>query len=99
MPRHVRDLDLGAPALGDVLMGRDPSAIGHGMIQDRDRATVRQLDQAADGSSLRQRTQKMIDVFVGIVGECSDRLAVVEQRRSVQPRFTISGDNPYILIY
>ena len=50
VPRHVRDLDLGAPALGDVLMGRDPSAIGHGMIQDRDRATV--------GSSTRRLTAR-----------------------------------------
>ena len=35
--RHVGDLSLGEPALGDVLVGGDPAAAGHRPVRDGDR--------------------------------------------------------------
>src|SRR5579859_955255 len=38
--RHVRNLLLGAPALGDVLMGRNPAAVGQRLVDHREGAAV-----------------------------------------------------------
>jgi hypothetical protein len=40
--RHVGDLLLGLPLLGDVLMDGDPAAVGHRLARDRDEAPVLQ---------------------------------------------------------
>ncbi len=49
MVRHVFDLDLGLPLLGDVLVGGDPAAAGHRPVADLDGASVLQLDDAVFG--------------------------------------------------
>ena len=42
--RQMGDLRLGAPSLGDVLVGRHPAAIGQRLVDDLDRAAVGRLD-------------------------------------------------------
>ena len=41
--RHVGDLGLGAPLLGDVMMRGDRAAVGHPLHRDRNAATVAEL--------------------------------------------------------
>ena len=47
--RHMRDALVGADALGDVLVGRDPAAGCAGLVLDLDQAAVRGLDDGALG--------------------------------------------------
>ena len=47
--RHVFDLDLGSPLLGDVFMGGDPAAVGHRPVPDLEGAPVAQFDDAVVG--------------------------------------------------
>ena len=47
--RHVFDLDLGLPLLGDVFVGGDPAAIGHRPVADLEGAPVAQFDDAVGG--------------------------------------------------
>ena len=44
--RHVFDLDLGSPLLGDVFMGGDPAAVGHRPVPNLEGAPVAQFDDA-----------------------------------------------------
>ena len=41
--RHEGDARLGMAPLGDVLIGRDPAAVGHRLMDDRDDAAVAEL--------------------------------------------------------
>ncbi|MGY4413766.1 hypothetical protein ACVWW4_005502 [Bradyrhizobium sp. LB7.1] len=45
--RHVRDALVGADAIGDVVMGREPAAGGAGLVLDLDQAALRGLDDRA----------------------------------------------------
>ena len=96
--RHVRDLLLGAPALGDVLVGRDPAAVGHRMVEHGDGAAVGQLDAAWPWwSPVDERLEHLGDVLLDIAGEGADAPCGAPSRsRSVQPGFTRSGERPYI---
>ena len=43
MMRHVGDAGLGPAPLGNVLIGRDPAAVGHRLMRHREGAAVRQI--------------------------------------------------------
>ena len=47
--RHVLDLDLGLALLGDVLMGGNPTLVGHRSMADLDGPPVHQFDDAVLG--------------------------------------------------
>ena len=66
--RQMRDLLLGAPALGDVLDGRDPSAALQRPVDDLDRAAARRFRELPRGLAERHllddRVAECIDVAV-----------------------------------
>ena len=71
VPRHVNDLGLGAPALGDVFIGRDPAAVGGRAVQAGNHPAVvefikmRRLVAVADQpDALRPQ---LIGGFVGMI--------------------------------
>src|SRR6202034_776528 len=66
---QMGDLFLGALALGDILMGCHPSAVGQRFVDDVDRTAVRGLDNYR--GSLPDITQDFRTVFVGIACERS----------------------------
>ena len=47
--RHALDLGNGAPLLGDVVMGRDPAAVGHRLVVNGEAAAVPQCDHGVGG--------------------------------------------------
>lgn len=77
--RHVRDPLLRPLAFGDVVMGGDPAAVGHRMVENRDGAAVRQLDQPRHGGAGRKRFEHSRHVLVDVDGETSGGLAVFEK--------------------
>ena len=46
--RHVRDLLFGAPTLGDVFVGGEPSAGGERLVHDREDAAVGQVEDVVE---------------------------------------------------
>ena len=48
MARHVHDLGFGLPALGDVLIGRHPAAVGSRAVQTRHHPAVAEFVASAD---------------------------------------------------
>ena len=79
VPRHVGDALLGLAAFGDVVVGGDEAAVAHGMIEHRDGAPVRQLDQLGEGGAGGQRLVQLADIGVDIAAEPAIGLAVLEQ--------------------
>ena len=65
----MRDLLLGAPALGDVLVGRDPAAVGKRLVDDLHPPAIRGLD---DGDLLAADVaQRRGDVLMDVADERS----------------------------
>ena len=91
----MRDLLLGALALGDVVMGGDPAAVGHRVVEHGDGAPVGQVDQLGIGVG-RERFEHLRDVFVDVAGEVPIDWRCASSSRSVQPGFTTSRDRPYM---
>ena len=52
MMRHVGDARFGAAPLGNVLIGRDPAAVGHRLMRHREGAAVRQTAEIGAGALL-----------------------------------------------
>src|SRR5262249_6840111 len=77
--RHVRDALLGELALGDVLVGGEPADAGDRLVDERDDASVRELDRVARGLALPEALNKAGDVILRIAGEASGRGAQLEQ--------------------
>ena len=79
VPRQMRDLGLGAAALGDVLVHRDPAAVLHRPLRHRDDAAVHQL--LGEGGRLagmdRGRRRDLLRIGDGAV---ADRGAIVLDR-------------------
>ena len=61
--RHIFDLDLGLPLLGDVLMGGDPAAIGHRPVTDLEGAAVAQFDDAVGGDGRHRDLGAPVQIF------------------------------------
>ncbi len=71
---EVGDALLGAAALGDVFMGRQPSAVGHRFVDDLDRASVRR--RYDHGVAPRDVAQHLLDVVIDVADERAGFLAV-----------------------
>ncbi len=71
---EVRDAFLGAAALGDVFMGRQPSAVRHRLVDDLDRAAVGcRYDH---GVAVRDVAQHHLDVMIDVAVERAGFLAM-----------------------
>ena len=77
--RHMRDLLLGALALGDVVVGGDPAAVAHRVVEHGDGAPVGHLNQLGMRCASRKRLEHLRDVSVDVAGKGAGRLAVFEQ--------------------
>ena len=85
MVRKMRDLHLGTPALGDVLMGRDPSAADLRLVGNRYDASVRTFPDVALGTALRERGAMLREVTIDIADEVSERPSPLEQFAQAAP--------------
>ena len=91
MARHMRDLLLGALAFGDVVVGGDPAAVGHRMVEHGDGAAVRQLDQLGHGGAGRRASRTSRSMYWSMSpAKVPDALRCSSSSRSVQPGFTTS---------
>ena len=61
---HVRDLGVGASLLGDVLVGRDPAAIRHGLMRDGDDASIGKRLDLGRGIPFTHGSQPFVYVFL-----------------------------------
>jgi hypothetical protein len=84
--RHMRDLLLGAPSLGDVLVRCQPAAARHGLVHDRNDPAVGEVHGVIGSLSPCNLPQQLGDVFIGIAGEHAGRQAQIEQRTKADPR-------------
>ena len=86
--RQIGDLRLGLAHLGDVLVGRDPAAVGHRLIGDAKRAAGWQFQNFRAGFSLAGIGLQALEEALGIVAaELAGGLAMleyVEQRTALQ---------------
>jgi hypothetical protein len=89
--RHVPDLGLGLGALGDVLMGGDPSAARHRLVDQRNDAAVGRLDDLARGVALRDLGQQLGAIAFRISGEVPRRLAALEEVAQQDPGLHLIG--------
>ena len=94
--REMRDPLLDARALGDILVRRDPSAVGQRLVDDLDRAAVGGLDDV--DVSLRDVAQDGGVIFVDVAGERSGGLSMRNDLAEAAARFHDLGDNPYMSI-
>ena len=81
--REVREPLFGAPALGDILVGRNPSAVCQRFVDDLDETAVRSLDEA--DFFLSDVAQDQFVVFVFVTDDRSDFLPKQVQRAGVSP--------------
>lgn len=67
----VRDALLGAAALGDVLVGRKPAAVGQRLVDDLDRAPVGRRDHhgVADADVAQHEVDVALDVALERTGQ------------------------------
>ena len=66
VPRHVNDLGLGLPALGDIFIGRDPAAVRGRRIEARDHSAVAELIKMRANRLVPKRTRHALrHQFVG----------------------------------
>jgi hypothetical protein len=86
MPRHVRDLRFRPLPFRDVLMGRKPSAVGHGLVGNRHDPAVGQLRRGNGSLSPCDLFQKIDDVFLGIARECARGGAALKKIANRHPR-------------
>ena len=71
---EVGDALLGAAALGDVFMGRQPSAVRHRLVDDLDRASVGR--RYHHGVAVRDVAQHHLDVLIDVADERAGFLAM-----------------------
>ena len=76
---HVLDLGLGQRPLGDVLMGGDPPASVHRLVDDGDRPAVRRVDDLLGRRSLRDAQHHRLAILVDVGGEIAGLLPVDQQ--------------------
>ena len=79
VPRHVRDAFLGALALGDVLVGREPAAAFDRLADDRMDAPVGQIQGVGESLAGRHLALEQGDVVVRILGKGAGRGLVAQQ--------------------
>src|ERR1700704_3469205 len=79
MQRHMGNFDFGLPTLGDVIMRCHPATTGHWVIYQRNRATIRQLDELPRGFAARNRKPQLLDVLFQITRKLSVALPELEQ--------------------
>lgn len=75
---HRGGRDRGDVLLGDVGVGRDPAAVAHRPVGDRDEAAF-VLPHVADRLALGDVGEQVRDVLVAVSGEGSDLGAMVDQ--------------------
>ncbi|MBA7635780.1 hypothetical protein ES703_43384 [subsurface metagenome] len=71
---EVGDARLDLATLGDVLVGRDPAAIGERLVDDLDRTAVRRVDHHR--IAFADIVQHAVDILVDVAGERPGFLAV-----------------------
>ncbi len=83
--RHMCDPPVGALPLGDVLVGRQPSAAGNRLADDRESPAIAQLDGMTKALARGDAFSQPSDVLVGVVGKSSGLNALHQQVAQVAP--------------
>jgi hypothetical protein len=110
MMRHVRDLGIGASLLGDVLVGGDPTAVGHGLMRDADDAPVGERLDLYGALLFTHRRQAFTDVALGVIAgmnpcgnpifqylaECRSGFHLL-RRKTIHQRIAVVGDDQALL--
>ncbi len=78
--RQLRDLRLGAAAVGDILVGRDPAARGDGRVLHQDLAPLRRFHDQARDVALREAAQQLDAVLLGVEIEVPAGLDAMAQQ-------------------
>src|SRR5579863_914196 len=74
--RKMYDPLLGAAALGNILVGSNPSAGGHRLVDDQYRTPIGSLGDVVNGFSERNAAQNRGTIFVNVAVERSGFLPV-----------------------
>ena len=90
----VGDALFGAGALGDILVGRDPAAVGQRFVDDLDRAPVGRLDGHGLSSPMSRSTREQYRSTSPTKDPVALRCAMTS--RKVAPGLTAFADRPYI---
>ena len=77
--RQMRDALLGAPALGDILQRRYPSAMRQRTVHHLDRASARCVHDRLKYLSLRQSAEELGAIFIHVTSERTDFLPMIEE--------------------
>ena len=85
MARQMRDLGFGAPALGDVLVHRDPAAVLHRTLRHRDDTAIHQLLGEGGGLAGVDRGRRRHLLRIGN-GGVADARAIILDRLEQRPR-------------
>ena len=83
--RHMRDAPIGAQPLGDVLVGRQPSAARDRLARRPKCPAIGQMHRVIERRLGRDALFKSDDVFVGVVGKSSGLNALDEEVAQVAP--------------
>ncbi len=73
------ELQLGLTPLGDVLVGGDPAAVRHRLIDDADRTSVADLHRATESLRLGQAGAKLAMILIDVARKGSSLLAMSKQ--------------------